>query len=827
MKKRILSILLTLCMVLMFVPQTVFAEGETSTAPSVSAYATKDQLMNDTFTSKADGTADNIGKLLFGKDSSGNAQEWYILGKDTGVTGDNTIIFAASPIATGQQFNPSTSNKTYNYEAGTGYGDSAGSKAVFASHYGASDLRVKLQNMATNTSYFTTAEQGLMNATTVTTKDMKNKDGSNNYLIYTTTDKLYALAADGYGSYYTTIKAGSDNSTVVLAMSSYWSSGDRFWLRSPDDCGAAHALLALPGNFVNFYPVLREYAVQPASNLNLSSVLFASAAQAASSDTKSEKITDGTAMTLRLDGTAYNIGAVTYNTTTGDIKAVKGNTSQTVALVVQGNDGTNDWYYSKQITGTDTVNVTDIEAETNTPASIDLSTCKIWLEITGDNVTYAVNATETVVRDISSVAITDIETPVSNTALDTEASCTTEGVSSTTPQITWTPNDTTAGYNTSYTASITLTAATGYEFADTVTATVNGKTATSVNKNEDGTLTVTYIFPEIPDTVDPVISGVEDGKTYCSAQTVTVSDNDAIKEVTVNGTKVTLDEYNQFTLSPASGEQKIIATDKAGNKKEVTVTVNNGHTYGAWQSNGDGTHIRYCTVDGCSGYEDGECTGGTATCTAKAECEYCGEEYGELDSSNHDLVNTPAKDATVTETGNKEYWQCENCKKYFADEKGTNEISLEDTVIQKLPPEIIKGKGQSVAEGEKKALSFTSNAAYSDFIRVELDGKTLDAKNYTVKEGSTVVTLNAGYVSTLPAGEHTIGIVSESGTASTTFTVNAKASSTDSQQTGTSNTDSPQTGDNSPMALWIALFFVSGGLMTVMGIYGKKKKYNG
>ena len=119
-------------------------------------------------------------------------------------------------------------------------------------------------------------------------------------------------------------------------------------------------------------------------------------------DTKSEKITDSAAMTLRLDGTGKDIGTATYNTTTGDIKAVKGATSQTVALVVQGNDGTNNWYYSKKITGTDVVNVSDIVAESNTPASIDLSACKIWLEITEDNVTYVVNATETVVSEISS-----------------------------------------------------------------------------------------------------------------------------------------------------------------------------------------------------------------------------------------------------------------------------------------------------------------------------------------------------------------------------------------------------------------------------------------
>ena len=225
-------------------------------------------------------------------------------------------------------------------------------------------------------------------------------------------------------------------------------------------------------------------------------------------------------------------------------------------------------------------------------------------------------------------------------------------------------------------------------------------------------------------------------------------------------------------------------------------------------------------------------TGGTeirgakdATCTEEGYtgdtyCIGCGEKISAgiaIKMSAHNLEKIPAKDATVTETGNKEYWQCENCKKYFADEKDTNEISLEDTVIQKLPPEIIKGKGQCVAEGEKKALSFTSNAAYSDFIRVELDGKTLDAKNYTVKEGSTVVTLKADYVTTLSAGKHAIGIVSESGTATTTFIVNAKA-------VVDNDTKSPQTGDNSYMALWIALLFVSGAGVIGTTVYGKKKR---
>ena len=249
------------------------------------------------------------------------------------------------------------------------------------------------------------------------------------------------------------------------------------------------------------------------------------------------------------------------------------------------------------------------------------------------------------------------------------------------------------------------------------------------------------------------------------------------------------------------------------------------------------------------------CVGGTATCQTKAICGICKQEYGDyakhtlikteakdatctedgntaywtcsvcnkyfsdengtneiaenswVIKTAHTLTKTEAKDATVTETGNTEYWHCLDCGKYFADENGENEIELADTVIAKLPPEIIEGKGQSITAGDKKELTFKSNAAFGDFLRVELDGKTLDEKNYTVKEGSTVVTLKADYVAALSAGEHTIGIVSESGIATATFTV--------SEKTAADDDTNPPTGDNSHMALWIALLFVSGCLLTV------------
>lgn len=201
----------------------------------------------------------------------------------------------------------------------------------------------------------------------------------------------------------------------------------------------------------------------------------------------------------------------------------------------------------------------------------------------------------------------------------------------------------------------------------------------------DASLNITYLRSDrlTLDNVQPVISGIENGKTYCGARTVTITEK-YIDTVTVNGTTVELDESDSFRLAPANGGQKIIVADKAGNTTEMTVTVNDGHTYGEWASNGDGTHTRKCTVDGCAGSETKDCSGGTATCRDKAKCAVCGKTYGELDAKNHaDLKHIPAKAATWVAEGNIEYWYCEGCGRYFSDRDGTKEIRRADTVTAK------------------------------------------------------------------------------------------------------------------------------------------------
>ena len=86
-----------------------------------------------------------------------------------------------------------------------------------------------------------------------------------------------------------------------------------------------------------------------------------------------------------------------------------------------------------------------------------------------------------------------------------------------------------------------------------------------------------------------------------------------------------------------------------------------GHAWGEWSSAGNGTHIRSCTRSNCDAVDTANCTGGTATCSAKAVCVTCGAEYGEKDPNNHALEQHAAKAPTCTEIGWDAYDTCSRC----------------------------------------------------------------------------------------------------------------------------------------------------------------------
>ena len=306
-----------------------------------------------------------------------------------------------------------------------------------------------------------------------------------------------------------------------------------------------------------------------------------------------------------------------------------------------------------------------------------------------------------------------------------------------------------------------------------------------------------------------------------------------------NGTvrKLLKDGERGNNADPWAGECKYL--DAAGK----TLPVFNGqgdahdHQSNDWEHN-DTEHWQVCTCGAV--FNKAAHSGGKATCKDKAICEICGDSYGSPDQNNHtDLKHIDAKAATAAAEGNIAYWYCGGCKKYFSDAAAIKEITKAATVTAKLPPKITAGDGAAVTQGEKKELTFTSDASFADFVRVELDGTALEEKNYTKREGSTIITLNRDFVAALSVGEHTLAIVSQHGTATAKFTVKAKPTETaiprptvtpqpTAQPTQTAQPVSPilRTGDTANPALWFALLIVSGGAAIGITVASRKKKHN-
>ena len=396
----------------------------------------------------------------------------------------------------------------------------------------------------------------------------------------------------------------------------------------------------------------------------------------------------------------------------------------------------------------------------------------------------------------------------------------------------------------------------------------------------DENINITYLRSDrlTLDNIQPVISGIENGKTYCEAQTVTVDEKN-VDTVTVNGTAVTLDADGGFVLPPTNGEQKIVVTDKAGNNAEMTVTVNNGHTFGEWVSDNDGKHTRKCTVDGCDAFETENCSGGNATCTKKAVCDVCGKAYGEFDGTNHKggvqewttrtafvheqkwnccgavIVASEAhewKDGVCRECGyvclhndTDKNHICDYCEKTISEheDKDKNHICdyCEKTISEHVDKDknhvcdycekIISehedtdknhicdycGKGITNHSGGKatcteKAVCEICNEPYG-----EIDGAShADLRHIEAKTATKDAEGNVEYWYCEACNKY---YSDEAATKEIkkTDTVTAKLPD---------DSKSPQTGNNGNLILWIALLFISGGVLKGVTAFDKLKKYS-
>ena len=298
----------------------------------------------------------------------------------------------------------------------------------------------------------------------------------------------------------------------------------------------------------------------------------------------------------------------------------------------------------------------------------------------------------------------------------------------------------------------------------------------------DENINITYLRSDriTLDNIQPVISGIENGKTYCEAQTVIV-DEKYVDTVTVNGTVVTLDADGGFVLPPTNGEQKIVVTDKAGNNAEMTVTVNNGHTFGEWVSDNNGKHTRKCTVDGCDAFETENCSGGNATCTEKAVCDVCGKAYGEVDGTNH--KGGVKEWTTRTAFNHEQKWNC--CGAVIV---ASEAHEWKDGVCRECGYVCLHNDADKdhICDYCKKTISEHVDKDKNhicDYCEKTISARE-DAPTEEIKKADTVT-------AKLP-----------------------------------DDSKSPQTGDNGNLILWIALLIISGGVMKGVTAFGKSKKHS-
>ena len=286
---------------------------------------------------------------------------------------------------------------------------------------------------------------------------------------------------------------------------------------------------------------------------------------------------------------------------------------------------------------------------------------------------------------------------------------------------------------------------------------------------------------------------------------------------TLSKTELNVGETAEFTVQPKNGllagsyEEDIVITG-TNNGKSVSTKVNvkfNVKHNAVKVERKDPTctekgNIEYWYCEACRKYFQDE-----------ALTKELKQEETILPATGHNLTKVDEKKPTVDAAGNIEYWYCEVCNKYFSDEKAEHEITLEDTIIAKLP-KFVSGANQEWTKGSKDGLTFKIDTDIKEFKKVLVDGKELKDTDYDIKSGSTILTLKPSFLDTLSAGKHKIRFEFNTGSVEAYFTVKDKENS--------SQTESANTGVQNKYGLWIVLLLVAAGGLAGFGILSKRRK---